>query len=235
MSSVKLALLGDIHGNQLALQAVLEAAAAAGAESLLVTGDLVGYYYAPSEVLKMLQAWNRHVVRGNHEDMLNSARSDPELLLQIDARYGTGLRTAIEQLDTQQLDELCNLPHPLEIEIDGCKILLCHGAPWDVDQYVYPDADPGLLERCARQDLDLVVMGHTHYPMQHTIGTTLIANPGSVGQPRNRKPGASWALFDTITRHLEFHQEHYDASVLMAECRQRNPGLPYLADVLGRT
>jgi putative phosphoesterase len=232
---VKLALLGDIHGNQLALQVVLDAASSAGAESLLVTGDLVGYYYAPSEVLKMLGAWNRHVVRGNHEDMLNSVRSEPELLLQVDARYGTGLRTAIEQLDTQQLDELCNLPHPLELEIDGCKILLCHGTPWEVDQYVYPDAEPELLERCAGQDLDLVVMGHTHYPMQHTIGTTLIANPGSVGQPRNRVPGASWALFDTTNRRLEFHQEHYDPSALVAECRQRNPELPYLADVLVRT
>ena len=231
---MKLALLGDIHGNQLALQVVLDAASSAGAESLLVTGDLVGYYYAPLEVLKMLQAWDRHVVRGNHEDMLNSVRSDPELLLQMDARYGTGLRTAIEQLDTQQLDELCNLPHPLEFVIDGCKVLLCHGAPWDVDQYVYPDAAPELLERCARQDLDLVVMGHTHYPMQHTSGKTLIANPGSVGQPRNRKPGASWALFDTTNRRLEFHQEHYDTSVLVAECRQHNPELTYLADVLER-
>jgi putative phosphoesterase len=232
---VKLALLGDIHGNQLALQAVLTAACSRGAESLLVTGDLVGYYYAPLQVLNMLHAWDRHVVRGNHEDMLNNARSHPELLLNIDARYGTGLRTAIEQLDTQQLDELCNLPHPLELEIDGCKILLCHGAPWDVDQYVYPDAAPELLDRCARPDLDLVVMGHTHYPMQHTIGKTLVANPGSVGQPRNRIPGASWALFDTTNRRLEFHREHYDSSALVTECRKRNPELPYLADVLVRT
>jgi predicted phosphodiesterase len=141
---VKLALLGDIHGNHLALRVVLDAASSAGAECLLVTGDLVGYYYAPLEVLKMLQAWDRHVVRGNHEDMLNSVRSDPELLLQIDRRYGNGLRVAIEQLDTQQLDELCNLPHPLELEIDGCRMLLCHGAPWDVDQYVYPDAESGV-------------------------------------------------------------------------------------------
>lgn len=232
---MKLALLGDIHGNHLALQVVLDAASSAGAECLLVTGDLVGYYYAPLEVLKMLQAWDRHVVRGNHEDMLNSVRTDPELLLQIDRRYGNGLRVAVDQLDTQQLDELCNLPHPLELEMDGCRILLCHGAPWDVDQYVYPDAELELLERCARSDLDLVVMGHTHYPMQYTIGKTLITNPGSVGQPRNRIPGASWALFDTTNRCLEFHQEVYDSSVLVAECRKRNPELPYLADVLLRT
>lgn len=231
---MKLALLGDIHGNALALQAVLAAASSSGVEKLLVTGDMVGYYYAPLQVLELLRQWDRYMVRGNHEDMLNAARSDPAFLAQVDARYGTGLRIAIEQFGTQQLDELCNLPHPLELVLDGCKVLLCHGTPWDIDHYVYPDAEQELLERCALQEFDLVVLGHTHYPMQRRVGDTLIVNPGSVGQPRNRQPGAHWAFFDTVSRNLEFHQEQYDASVLVRECQQRHPELPYLAEVLIR-
>lgn len=231
---MKLGLLGDIHGNDFALQAVLAAASSCGVEKLLITGDLVGYYYAPLKVLDLLQPWDRHVVRGNHEDMLNTARSDPEFLAQMDARYGTGLRAAIEQLGMQQLDELCNLPHPLELDIDGCRILLCHGAPWNIDQYVYSDAQPALLERCAIQEFDLIVLGHTHYPMLHQIGKTLVVNPGSVGQPRNRQPGAHWAIFDTVNRSLEFRQEQYDSSALVRECQQRHPELSYLAEVLIR-
>lgn len=231
---MKLALLGDIHGNHLALQAVLAAASSSGVEKLLITGDLVGYYDAPLIVLEMLQSWDRHVVRGNHEDMLNAARSDSAFLAQVDARYGSGLRTAIEQLDTQQLDELRNLPHPLELVIDGCKILLCHGAPWNNDQYVYPDAQPDLLEHCAMPEFDLVVLGHTHYPMQQKIGRTQVVNPGSVGQPRNRQPGAHWAIFDTVSQNLEFRQEQYDSSVLVQECQQRHPEIPYLSEVLTR-
>lgn len=232
---MKLALLGDIHGNHLALQAVLRAASSSGVEKLLVTGDLVGYYYEPLQVLELLAPWDRHVVRGNHEDMLNMARKDRVFLSQVDTRYGTGLRIAIEQLAEGQLDDLCRLPHPLELTIDGCRIQLCHGAPWDVDHYVYPDAKPELLERCAEQEFDLVVLGHTHYPMRHQIGKTLVVNSGSVGQPRNRKPGAHWAIFDTVDRSLQFHQEAYDSSVLVRECQQRHPELPYLADVLVRT
>lgn len=231
---MKLALLGDIHGNAAALQSALAAAAASGADELFITGDLVGYYFAPREVLELLQPWRRHVVRGNHEDMLKTARSDQGFLVEVDARYGSGLCTAIEQLNEEQLDELCSLSHPLEIEIDGCRILLCHGAPWDNDRYVYPDAQAELLGQCAVQEFDLVVLGHTHYPMQHRIGNTLVVNPGSVGQPRNRQPGAQWALFDTDTRHLEFHCEQYDISDLVQECRQRHPELPYLAEVLTR-
>ena len=232
---MKLALLGDVHGNHFALEAVLAAARKYGVEQLLITGDLVGYYFWPGEVLELLAPWSSVVVRGNHEDMLVAARSDPAFLSRVDARYGTGLRCAIEQLDAQQLDQLCALPHPLELDIDNCRILLCHGAPWDNDQYVYPDAQPAMLDRCAVQEFDLVVLGHTHYPMRHQIGKTLVVNSGSVGQPRNRKPGAHWAIFDTGDRSLQFHQEAYDSSVLVRECQQRQPELPYLADVLIRT
>ena len=193
---MKLALLGDIHGNHRALRAVLSAASLTGVEYLLITGDLVGYYDAPLAVLDMLHSWKYYLVRGNHEDMLKTARSDENFLSQIDARYGTGLRSATEQLSDKQLDELCNLPHPLELEKDGCKILLCHGAPWDINQYVYPDAQPELLERCALQDYNLVVLGHTHYPMTHRIGKTLVVNPGSVGQPRDGNYKAAFATFD---------------------------------------
>ena len=232
---MKLGLLSDIHGNDLALQAILEQASSSGVETLLITGDLVGYYFSPLEVLKLLRPWNKHIVRGNHENMLDAARADSSYLEQVDARYGSGLRVAIEQLDKEQIDELCNLPHPMELAIDGCKILLCHGAPWDNDCYVYPDAKQELLARCASQKFDLVVLGHTHHPMCHQIGDTLLVNPGSVGQPRNRKPGAHWVLFDTDNRSLEFHQVEYDSSALLQECQQRHPELPYLAEVLVRT
>lgn len=232
---MKLGLLGDIHGNDLALQAILAQASSSGVEALLITGDLVGYYYSPLEVLKLLRTWNKYIARGNHEDMLISARSDSSYLEKVDARYGSGLRVAIEQLDTQQLDELCGLPHPMELVIDGCKILLCHGTPWDNDCYVYPDAKQDLLTRCASQEFDLVVLGHTHHPMQHTMGNTIVVNPGSVGQQRNRQPGAYWAVFDTVNRSLDFRQEQYDSSALLQECQQRHPELPYLADVLTRT
>jgi putative phosphoesterase len=232
---MKIALLGDIHGNCRALETVLSAADTFGVELLLLTGDLVGYYDSPLAALNMLNVWSYHMVRGNHEDMLKKARYDDVFLAEVDAKYGTGLRSAIEQLTDKQLDELCNLPHPLKLEIEGCKILLCHGAPWDNNQYVYPDAKPELLERCAIQDFDLIVLGHTHYPMSYRTGKTLVVNPGSVGQPRNGQPGAHWAIFDTKTHNLEFCNEAYDYCALAQECKEKTPELPYLAKILTRT
>ena len=232
---MKLALMGDIHGNIQALRAVLDAATRENIEKLLITGDLIGYYFSPVEVVELLDEWDVEIVRGNHEEMLKTARKDPNYLLSVDARYGTGLRIAFEQLSPEQIDRLCELKHPLDLLFEGNKILLCHGSPWDLDQYIYPNAENALIIKCAISDYDLIVMGHTHYPMQLMIGSTCLVNPGSVGQPRNREPGAHWAIFDTETRSIEFRSESYDMTALIGECKVRHPNLPYLANVLERT
>lgn len=232
---MKLGLLGDVHGNFRALEVVLSSARLQDVSALLITGDLVGYYDKPSIVMDMLNGWDCYIVRGNHEDMLKIARTDDEFLTKVDAEYGRGLRSALEQLSNSQLDTLCNLPHPLDLDMDNCKILLCHGSPWDNNHYVYPDSPSEVFERCAKQQYDLVVLGHTHYSMCQKIGTTLVVNPGSVGQPRNRQPGAQWALYDTESRALEFFNESYDCSELVEECRVNSPELPYLAEILTRT
>ncbi|MDP2127601.1 MAG: metallophosphoesterase family protein [Pseudohongiella sp.] len=232
---MRLALIGDIHGNHLALQAVLNAAIAQSVDLLLVTGDLVGYYFAPLKVLEQLAAWEKFVVRGNHEDMLAASRVDTKFSHEVEKRYGCGVRLAIEQLSDKQLDDLCSLPHPLELSLGGLRILLCHGSPWDVDQYIYPDAGSDLMIRFDSYDFDVVVMGHTHYPMIREMGKTLLVNPGSVGQPRNRQPGASWALLDTESRSVTLHCENYDCSALVNECQRRHPAIPYLSEVLQRT
>ncbi len=232
---MKIGILGDIHGNKFALDAVLRSATADGIDQLLVTGDFVGYYFEPRRVLELLSEWRFEAVRGNHEIMLSRSRFDPSYLMEVDRRYGSGVRIALEQLSEQQLDEVCGLSHPAELEIDGIRILLCHGSPWDVDQYVYPDSDPTLMERCGSGKFDLVVMGHTHYPLVKQQGATLLVNPGSVGQPRNRRPGAAWAIFDTADRTVEMRSESYDPADLVRECRLRHPELPYLSEVLLRT
>lgn len=226
--------MGDVHGNADALRVVLTSAQEMGVEHLLITGDLVGYYFAPAEVMELLKSWPKHIVRGNHEAMLAALRKDPALLDSIAGRYGSGVQLALEQLCPSQLNELCMLPHPLTLELDGCRVLLCHGAPWDVEQYVYPDAVPDLLQRCFKPEIDFVVLGHTHYPMVRQIGAARIINPGSVGQPRNRQPGAQWAFLDTESRRVELRVEQYDRAPLIRECLRRHPELPYLAEILER-
>lgn len=227
-------LLGDTHGNALALEAVLAAASKAAVEELVFTGDFVGYYFSPRRVLELLSDWKVHCVRGNHEDMLQEARINQAVLPGLEARYGSGLRIALEELDPAQLDWLINLPRVKEVVFDSCRILLCHGSPWDTDQYIYPDANADLLMRCALPEFDFVIMGHTHYPMIKKVARTTLINPGSVGQPRHRVPGACWAVLDTQTREINFRNETYAIQTVIDEAKDRHPEIPYLAQVLGR-
>jgi len=231
---VKLAILADIHANATALDAVLRAASNRQVERILVAGDLVGYYFQPARVLELLAQWETTTIRGNHEDLLSVARMDSQLLDDCVRKYGPGIEIAMTQLDESQLNYLCQLPHPLEFTIDETVFLMCHGSPWDIDQYIYPDAKPELLQKCITGGQHVIVTGHTHYPMVKNLDGTLLINPGSVGQPRNRVPGAHWVLFDTVTRTWECCREEYDLSGVLDQCRELAPGHQYLADVLTR-
>ena len=201
-------------------------------EKLLITGDFVGYYFWPREVMDMLSEWDIVAVRGNHEEMLAHALKVPTSLLSINAKYGSGLNEAINTLMPAQLDWLCNLPHPRSFECDGKSLLLCHGSPWDVSQYVYPDAETDLLERCAAENYEWVIMGHTHYPMIKRVNGSILINPGSVGQARNSCPMAHWALLDTESHELSLKTEPYDVESVVSLASHLHPELPYLVNIL---
>ena len=92
-----------------------------------------------------------------------------------------------------------------------------------------------VVAKFAAEGQDLVVFGHSHYPVLWREGGCIVVNPGSVGQPRDRRPGACWALWDTASHAVTLHRESYDAAPLIAEARRRDPQLPYLWKVLTRT
>jgi len=231
---MRIGLLGDVHGNALALAAVLDAARDSGIDKLCLTGDFVGYYYEPGRVIEMLSDWDCHAVRGNHEDMFLECVTDESAIEQCRQRYGSGIEFAIQGLSPEQVDYIRGLPSTLTVELDGKSLLLAHGAPWDTDFYVYPDSSQDLWERVVEGGTDYVVLGHTHYQLAKRIGNTLVVNPGSVGQPRDRKPGAAWAILETETGSLEHRTESYDIQCVAKQAQSIDPQWPYLWKVLTR-
>ncbi len=229
---MKVALLSDIHANEVALAAVLEQARRQGAERLLCCGDFVGYYHAPVAMLALLDKWPWEGIRGNHEQMLEQHLSGTDRDA-IHGRYGSGIAIAARMPEAARA-RLLSLPPRLELEMEGRRVLLCHGSAWDPDHYVYPDAPEEERRRMASGGEDLVVYGHSHYPSLWRIGHTLVVNPGSVGQPRDRKPGACWGLWDTRSMDVTLQRTAFDASLIAERARWIDPHLPYLAEVLTR-
>ncbi|RED18288.1 metallophosphoesterase family protein [Pontivivens insulae] len=234
----RLAILGDIHGNADALSAVLDAAKREGVTRILNTGDLLGYYHAPRAVLAQLSGWQHDAVRGNHEDMLAKTVGDPSETAKVIRDYGHGLSYALETVKAEVLDALLRLPVSRLLTVDGMRIRLAHGAPWDTDAYVYPDASEEILNRLCDdvERPDLIVLGHTHYQAlwSASVAGIRIVNPGSVGQPRDRQPGAAWALLDTTTGYIDLRREPYDMMDVIETARRIDPHLPYLWTVLTR-
>jgi len=232
---MRIGILSDIHGNIDALRAVLDAASRSFIDRLFVLGDVVGYYYQPALCLDLLDEWDTVWICGNHEVMLEQARRDPEAGSRIKSLFGSGIEVALNTLPGHRLDWLSNLPETTCVDVKDKRTLLCHGSPWCVDEYVYPDVADTVRDKIAAQGFDFVFMGHTHHPFIWSVANCQIANPGSVGQPRNRQPGAHWLIWDTAAARLIPRSEPYDATALFSECEWRDPDRAYLRDVLTRT
>lgn len=230
---MKIALLADVHGNAPALTAVLAAARAGGAVRLLIAGDLVGYYYDIVRVLELLAEWDWVSVQGNHEEILDRVRRGNDAA-EVRARYGSAIERAVHDLNAAQLDLLTGMPPTRTLTIAGRRVLICHGSPWDRDTYVYPDADRAQVDRFFATDARMVLFGHTHYPVHWRRDDAHAVNPGSVGQPRDRRPGACWAMWDTGSNNVDFRREPYDPAPVLAACATYDPQLPYLSQVLTR-
>lgn len=231
---MKVAVLADIHANIAALTHVLAEVRAEGIGHLILLGDMVGYYYEPRAVIAALAPFECTAIRGNHEAMALAARADPAVLDDYRARYGSGLDALFDQFGAAEWDWLAALPETRDITLGDSRIRLAHGAPFDPDAYIYPDADAARMERVVEGfDGDFVWLGHTHYPFLHA-GKPAVLNPGSVGQPRDIGGLASWAVFHGDTGAVAFRRTEFPVDALLAQCRARDTEHGRLAEVLTR-
>lgn len=231
---MRIAVISDIHGNADALAQALAEAASIGVQKLLVLGDIVGYYYEPDRVLSQLTAWDSVHIRGNHEVMLAGIIDGTADATAIYKKYGSGHRTAQKVLSNDQIESLITAPDQLAFKIDGLRILLCHGAPWNNDEYLYPDTAAKVLDQCATMPVDFIFVGHSHYPFVYASDGPLLVNVGSVGQSRSRGGVASWCMLDTISRTVQLKSTPYDITPLLQAVSKTDPQNNYLSEILKR-
>jgi putative phosphoesterase len=231
---MKIGVLSDIHGNYYALAKVLEEAAKEKVKKLFVLGDIVGYYYHPDKVLELLEQWDYIFIKGNHEDLLYQALTNQIDLSLLDSKYGSGHRAAISKLTEEQIKKLVNADEKMNIEIDGLKMLLCHGSPWDKDLYIYPDADIRILNKANETGVDIVLIGHSHYQFLHVGKSIILLNAGSVGQSRTMGGIANWAILNTDNSVIQLKSTIYNTAALLSEVASIDPTNAYLQNILTR-
>jgi putative phosphoesterase len=176
---MRIAALSDIHGNLLALEAVLADAGERGCDVVVNLGDILSGPLFPAETASRLMALDLPTIRGNHER---------QLLEHAPGRMGASDAYAHGRLDADQLDWLRSLPVSLRL---GDDVLLCHGTPRSDLEYFLEDVGDGdvlpapldaVTERAGDTRAGLILCGHTHLPRSVQLPDgRLVVNPGSVG------------------------------------------------------
>lgn len=234
---MRYAILGDIHSNVEALDAVIDAIDAEKPDAILCTGDLVGYGAAPRECVRRIRELApRGLVAGNH-DWATAGRLGLEFFNAYAREAILWTRTKLTRAD---IDYLGSRP---VLHVDGL-VTLAHGTVHDPEQFDYLQSAYDAHLSFARMTTPYAFVGHSHVPVTFKSGTTItyvlgdeidvsdtaqaLVNVGSVGQPRDEDPRASFGMFDDTTRVIRVIRVEYDVEASIA--RIREAGLP---DFLG--
>jgi len=231
---MKIAVISDIHGNYDALVAVLKKAKKENVEHILVLGDIVGYYYHPDKILKLLSEWSFDIIKGNHENILESLIDTPSLKESIRIKYGSGHQEAINKLTKKQLEFLKDLPETKSVQFDEVYLLMSHGSPWSNDYYIYPDCKNETILKCDSKEHDFVLIGHSHYAFAIKNKNSILINPGSVGQSRQTGGKASWCIINTVNKCFQLVSTDYNIENLVNEISKKDAEIKYLTEILKR-
>lgn len=222
---MRLAFLSDIHANLPALEACLEALAAQGADRLVLLGDFVGYGPDPEAVVQRvipLVEAGAIAIKGNHDAA--ALRNDSGM----NPTAARAIAWTREHLSPSALQFLSSLP----MEVSDGSHLFVHSDGSDPAAWHYVTDVPSAAASLDATRAHVTFCGHVHKPAlyckigagkitAHTpasgVGIPLssqrqwLAVCGSVGQPRDHNPAASYAIYDTGSRTLTYHRAAYDA------------------------
>lgn len=228
---MRVGLLSDVHANLVALEAVL--AALGRVDALWVTGDTVGYGPDPVDTLALLRERGALLVQGNHD----RAVATGEGLEFFHDRAADAAQLHQRWLSPEDRDTLAALPTVVKAD----RFTLCHGSLRDpLWEYVTTGRAAGATLRLA--ETEHCCNGHTHVPALYVLAgdgakathiTQALAyrleertmiNAGSVGQPRDGDPRASYAVLDTEAGTATFYRASYRIDETQRRIRDR--GLP---------
>ena len=242
---MKYLVLSDIHSNREAFQAVLSFVRRKPWDKAVFLGDLVGYGANPNQTVDLLRSLRPlAAIRGNH-DKVCSGIEQGELFNRVALEAAMWTR---RKLTGTNLTWLKKLPEGPRVVDDAFAI--AHGTPIDEDAYIFGEIEA--LNVFRQTSYPVCFFGHSHFPVIFALspdaittiltvapafrfklkpGVRYLINPGSIGQPRDGNPLASFAIYDSTAQSVTIHRIAYPVSKAQGKILQA--GLPRpLADRL---
>ncbi len=197
-TSIRLAILADIHGNLPALEAVLADVARFQVDGIIVLGDLADRGPFPLEAVRLVESVGGQMIRGNTDNRLVQLEGGDAPDGWHTREQYAAVRWTYRRLDREALGFLASLPERQAVHFPGAdRIRLVHGTPRDAERGIFPAQNPASLERALTSVREPVLLcAHTHLQWTWEGEGRLACNPGSVGQPFDGGRRARYALLD---------------------------------------
>ena len=212
---MKIALFSDIHANLPALEAFFKDLDTREVDQLYCLGDLVGYNIWPNEVINEIRKRKIPTIAGNYDFGIGRKSDDCGCAYKTDREKANGavsISYTNKIVKEEERSYLRTLPAHIKVEFqlnqDKLNLLLVHGSPRKINEYLFEDRDEKSLHRIMEQaDADIMCFGHTHKPYHRVLNDTggkphyrHAINIGSVGKPKDGNPQGGYVIL-TINDH----------------------------------
>lgn len=233
-NNMRIALLGDVHANLPALEAVLAHAKNLGATEYWNIGDFVGYNAFPDQVVRRMRKRGFSNIIGNYDlKVLSFPKKDKKWRKNKHPLKQQAFKWAYDNLSAASKAYLAALPEELCKVVGERKFLLVHGSPASNEDLVdkaTPQARLAELKDLAEQKYQsgfaAIICGHSHQAFTRRLDNTLFINTGSVGRPGDGNPRTAYAILDIMDEKLQVSHYRLDYDLGRAIAANRKAGLP---------
>jgi putative phosphoesterase len=220
-------LIGDVHANLPALEAVLEDASNRGVSTIWNVGDLTGYGAFPDEAVRRLLKEDAQSVVGNYDLKVLKVqeKKEGEEEKEEPPEERNAIKWTYDNLSKKSRKYLKSLPEELRLEAGGKRTFLSHKSPSQDDKQIGPETpDESLREIAHLIDADVIIFGHSHLPFSRQVDGAWFINPGGTGRQDDGDPRACFAILQTNPLEVDHYRVAYDNSIAAAAIRKN--GLP---------
>ncbi len=205
---MKIAIISDIHANLPAFEVVLEDLDNRKPDAIYCLGDLVGYNIWPNEVIQRIRERGIATIAGNHDHKIIKEENIDKI-----GEASLSKRYAYAIVGEREKKYLMTLPRHIRLTLASADInmLLVHGSPRKIDEYMLEDMDKATALQIMKQaNADIICCGHSHKPYHRVIQTVdngdnrvrHIINAGSVGKPKDGDQRACYTMI-TVTPEID--------------------------------